>query len=413
MNLITLIKIGWRNIWRNKKRSLVVILSIVLGLYGGLIISSLMITLNSQRMNTAINTYLADIQIHDKEFSREYSLGDTISNISYLEEKLKKDNRVKAYSKRAVINGMLSNSTGSYGVNVLGVNPESERKVTNVYTKIIEGDYFESKRSNTMVVGKKLAEKLNLRLKSKVVIAFQDVNGDITSLLFRIEGIFKSGNGMFDDYNVFVKNSSIFSNVPNLKGYHEIPILTINGGVTTNSINESLKLDLQKINNTLDIKSWNEIAVELAYANQMLSSFLYIFMLIVLSGLSFGIINTMLMAILERKKEIGMLMSIGMTKIYIFLMICFETVFLSLVAIPFGLLITYITIDYFSVSGLDLSVVGSGLENFGVGTILYLKLPTEYYINLSLLVILISSISSIFPAIRALKINPAEATKSI
>ncbi len=413
MNLITLIKIGWRNIWRNKKRSLVVILSIVLGLYGGLIISSLMITLNSQRMNTAINTYLADIQIHDKEFSREYSLGDTISNISYLEEILKKDNRVKAYSKRAVINGMLSNSTGSYGVNVLGVNPESERKVTNVYTKIIEGDYFESKRSNTMIVGKKLAEKLNLRLKSKVVVAFQDVNGDITSLLFRIEGIFKSGNGMFDDYNVFVKNSSIFSNVPNLKGYHEIPILTINGGVTTNSINESLKLDLQKINNTLDIKSWNEIAVELAYANQMLSSFLYIFMLIVLSGLSFGIINTMLMAILERKKEIGMLMSIGMTKIYIFLMICFETVFLSLVAIPFGLLITYITIDYFSVSGLDLSVVGSGLENFGVGTILYLKLPTEYYINLSLLVILISSISSIFPAIRALKINPAEATKSI
>ncbi len=413
MNLITLIKIGWRNIWRNKKRSLVVILSIVLGLYGGLIISSLMITLNGQRMDTAINTYLADIQIHDKEFSKEYSLSDTISNIEYLEEKLKQDNRVKAYSKRAVINGMLSNSTGSYGVNVLGINPESERKVTNVYTKIVEGDYFASKRSNTMIVGKKLADKLNLRLKSKVVIAFQDINGDITSLLFRIEGIFKSGNGMFDDYNVFVKNSAIFSNIPDLKSYHEIPILTINGGVTNNSLNESLKLDLQKINNTLDVKSWDEIAVELAYANQMLSSFLYIFMLIVLSGLSFGIVNTMLMAILERKKEIGMLMSIGMTKVYIFLMICFETVFLSLVAIPFGLLITYITVDYFSVSGIDLSVVGSGLENFGVGSILYLKLPQEYYLNLSLLVILISSISSIFPAIRALKINPVEATKSI
>ena len=408
MNLITLIKIGWRNIWRNKKRSLVVILSIVLGLYGGLIISSLMITLNSQRMNTAINTYLADIQIHDKEFSKEYSLSDTISNIYYLEEKLKKDNRVKAYSKRVVINGMLSNSTGSYGVNVLGINPESEMKVTNVYTKIIEGDYFESKRSNTMVVGKKLADKLNLRLRSKVVIAFQDVNGDITSLLFRIEGIFKSGNGMFDDYNVFVKNNSIFSNLPDLNGYHEIPILTINDDVT-----ESLKLDLQKINNTLDVKFWGDIAVELAYANKMMSSFLYIFMLIVLSGLSFGIINTMLMAILERKKEIGMLMSIGMSKVYIFLMICLETVFLSLVAIPFSVLITYITIDYFSVSGIDLSVVGSGLENFGIGTILYLKLPNEYYFNLSLLVILISFISSMFPAIRALKINPAEATKSI
>jgi len=408
MNLITLIKIGWRNIWRNKKRSLVVILSIILGLYGGLIISSLMITLNSQRMNTAINTYLADIQIHNKEFSKEYSLSDTISNIHYLEEKLKNDNRVKSYSKRTVINGMLSNSTGSYGVNVLGIDPEFEIKVTNVYTKIIEGDYFESKRENTMVVGKKLADKLDLRLRSKVVITFQDVNGYITSLLFRIEGIFKSGNSMFDDYNVFVKNNSIFSNLPDLNGYHEIPILTINNDVT-----ESLKLDLQKINNTLDVKFWGDIAVELAYANKMMSSFLYIFMLIVLSGLSFGIINTMLMAILERKKEIGMLMSIGMSKIYIFLMICLETVFLSLVAIPFSVLITYITIDYFSVSGIDLSIVGSGLENFGVGTILYLKLPYEYYFNLSLLVILISFISSMFPAIRALKINPAEATKSI
>jgi len=408
MNLNTLIKIGWRNIWRNKKRSLVVILSIVLGLYGGLIIASLMITLNTQRMDTAINTYLADIQIHNKNFSKDYSLNDTISNIHFLEKTLTNDSRVKSFSKRVVINGMLSNSTGSYGVNVLGINPESEVKVTNVYSKLVEGDYFESKRLNTMIVGKKLADKLDLRLRSKVVVAFQDVNSDITSLLFRVEGIFKSGNGMFDDYNVFVKNASIFSNLPDLNGYHEIPILTTDENAT-----QSLKFDLKNTDNLLEVKSWDEIAVELAYANQMISSFLYIFMLIVLSGLSFGIINTMLMAILERKKEIGMLMSIGMSKIYIFLMICFETVFLSLVAIPFGILITYITVDYFSVTGIDLSIVGSGLENFGVGTILYLKLHNEYYYNLSLLVILISFISSIFPAIRALKINPAEATKSI
>ena len=408
MNLNTLIKIGWRNIWRNKKRSLVVILSIVLGLYGGLIIASLMITLNTQRMDTAINTYLADIQIHNKNFSKDYSLNDTISNIHFLEKTLTNDSRVKSFSKRVVINGMLSNSTGSYGVNVLGINPESEVKVTNVYSKLVEGDYFESKRLNTMIVGKKLADKLDLRLRSKVVVAFQDVNSDITSLLFRVEGIFKSGNGMFDDYNVFVKNASIFSNLPDLNGYHEIPILTTDENAT-----QSLKFDLKNTDNSLEVKSWDEIAVELAYANQMISSFLYIFMLIVLSGLSFGIINTMLMAILERKKEIGMLMSIGMSKIYIFLMICFETVFLSLVAIPFGILITYITVDYFSVTGIDLSIVGSGLENFGVGTILYLKLHNEYYYNLSLLVILISFISSIFPAIRALKINPAEATKSI
>jgi len=172
-----------------------------------------------------------------------------------------------------------------------------------------------------------------------------------------------------------------------------------------------LKKDLQVLNSNYKVESWDEIAVELAYANKTMSSFLYIFMLIVLFGLSFGIINTMLMAILERKKELGMLMSIGMTRYYIFLMICFETIFLSLIAIPFGVLISYITINYFGIEGIDLSVVQSGLENFGVGSVIYLKLPNEYYFNISVMVILISFLSSIFPAIRALKINPVEATK--
>ena len=92
-------------------------------------------------------------------------------------------------------------------------------------------------------------------------------------------------------------------------------------------------------------------------------------------------------------------------------MICFETIFLSLVALPFGLLSSYFIVEYYSVVGIDLSVVEAGLENFGVGSVIYLKLPNEYYFNISVMVILISFLSSIFPAIRALKINPVEATK--
>ena len=260
-----------------------------------------------------------------------------------------------------MINGMLSNSTGSHGVNVLGVNPDTDINVSNVNSKIIEGNYFKSTKNNTMLIGEKLADKLNLRLRSKVVITFQDLNGDITSLLFRVEGIFKSGNSIFDNNNIIVNQKSLYYNIPDLKGFHEIAIITIEDGLT-----DSLKKDLQVLNSNYKVESWDEIAVELAYANKTMSSFLYIFMLIVLFGLSFGIINTMLMAILERKKELGMLMSIGMTRYYIFLMICFETIFLSLIAIPFGVLISYITINYFGIEGIDLSVVQSGLENFGI-----------------------------------------------
>ena len=145
----------------------------------------------------------------------------------------------------------------------------------------------------------------------------------------------------------------------------------------------------------------------------MLAAVLYVFMMIILSGLSFGIVNTMLMAILERKKEIGMLMSIGMNRYKIFMMISFETIFLSLVALPIGLFSSYLIVEYYSVVGIDLSIVEAGLENFGVGTRLYFKVPNQEYLIVSLMVFIISLISSIFPSIRALKINPVEATKTI
>ena len=280
--------------------------------------------------------------------------------------------------------------------------------VTNTYEKIIEGEYFNSKRDNTILVGKKLADRLNLKLKSKVVITFQDENYDLTSLLFRVEGIYRSGNSRYDESNVFVRNNNIKKNLPTFSGYHELPIL-----LTDINLRNEVKKDLSKISEENIVEGWDDISKELAYANEMLAAVLYIFMMIILSGLSFGIVNTMLMAILERKKEIGMLMSIGMNRYKIFMMISFETIFLSLIALPIGLFSSFLIVEYYSVVGIDLSIVEAGLENFGVGTRLYFKVPNQEYFIVSLMVFIISLISSIFPSIRALKINPVEATKTI
>ncbi len=408
MNLLTLIKISWRNIWRNKLRSLVVIISIVFGLLGGIIIIAMSYGLNEERMNNAVDTYLSHIQIHNNLFSEDYNIKHTINNLDIIEKAINEDKRVVSYSKRIVLNGMLSNSNGSYGIQVKGIDPDEEIKVTNTHEKIIEGEYFRSKRDNTILVGKKLADKLNLKLKSKVVITFQDENYELTSLLFRVEGIFRSGNSRYDEMNVFVQNKSIIKNLPGFNGYHEMPIL-----LSDIDLRGEVKKDLIPLSSDNIVEGWDDISKELAYANEMLSAVLYIFMMIILSGLSFGVINTMLMAILERRKEIGMLMSIGMNRYKIFMMISFETIFLSLIALPFGLITSFLIVEYYSVVGIDLSIVEAGLENFGVGTRLYFKVPDEEYFYVSLMVFVISIFSSVFPSIRALKINPVEATKTI
>ncbi len=414
MNFLTLLKLGWRNIWRSKLRSLVVIFSIIIGVWGGLLILGIMYGLNNQRMDNAINGYIGNVQIHNENFLDDYAIKHVINNIDKYENFLSKDSRVKAYSKRIVLSGMLSNSNGSSGIQVLGVNPSSEKNVTKIYSKLIEGEYFKSKKNNTILVGKKIADKLNLKLKSKVVVTFQDEKNNLVSLLFRVEGIFRSGNSMFDESNVYVKNQSIRDNLVNFIGFHEMPIVIYeNIEDISLDLTDALKQDLKKIDNTNIIQSWDDIAVELAYANKMLSAVLYFFMLIVISGLSFGIINTMLMAVLERKRELGMLMCIGMTRLKIFLMISIETLFLALIALPFGLIFSYFMINYYSVNGIDLSIVAAGLENFGIGTMLYLKLPLNYYYEIGLMIIVITIISSVFPSIRALKINPVEASKNI
>ena len=408
MNILTLIKISWRNVWRNKLRSFVVIISVVFGLLGGIIIIAMSYGLNEERMNNAVKTYLSHIQIHNKSFSEEYNIKYTIDNLEGIENAINNDSRVVSYSKRIILNGMLSNSNGSYGIQVKGVDPIEEVKVTNTYEKVIEGEYFKSEKENTILVGKKLAERLNLKLKSKVVITFQDENYELTSLLYRVEGIFRSGNSRYDEANVFVKNVSITKNLPNFSGYHEIPIL-----LTDIELRNQVKNDLISKNSNNLIEGWDDISKDLAYANEMLAAVLYIFMMIILSGLSFGIVNTMLMAILERRKEIGMLMSIGMSRFKIFLMISFETMFLSIVALPIGLILSYSIVEYYSVVGIDLSIVEAGLENFGVGTRLYFKVPNQEYFIVAIMVFVISIISSIFPSVRALKINPVEATKTI
>ena len=408
MNILTLIKISWRNVWRNKLRSFVVIISVVFGLLGGIIIIAMSYGLNEERMNNAVETYLSHIQIHNKSFSEEYNIKYTIDNLEGIENAINNDSRVVSYSKRIILNGMLSNSNGSYGIQVKGVDPIEEVKVTNTYEKIIEGEYFKSEKDNTILVGKKLAERLNLKLKSKVVITFQDENYELTSLLYRVEGIFRSGNSRYDEANVFVKNNSITKNLPNFSGYHEIPIL-----LTDIELRNQVKNDLVSKNSNNLIEGWDDISKDLAYANEMLAAVLYIFMMIILSALSFGIVNTMLMAILERRKEIGMLMSIGMSRFKIFLMISFETMFLSIVALPIGLILSYSIVEYYSVVGIDLSIVEAGLENFGVGTRLYFKVPNQEYFIVAIMVFVISIISSIFPSVRALKINPVEATKTI
>ena len=404
----TIIKIAWRNIWRNKLRSLIVITSMVLGLWSGLFTVSMSLGLNEERIKSAINTYLHHVQIHNPSFEYNLDINSLISDPINIEKELEKNNLIKAFSKRIIISAMASTAHGSEGVKVIGIEPKNEIYFSDISKKIIKGNYFSKIKSKPILIGKKLADNLKLDLKKKISVTFIDENGDLQRIKFKVGGVFKTGNSLHDGGNVYVNKEDLINLFKYKSSIHEIAILA-------NNINDSDHLKDQLSNDfpKNKVETWKQISPEMGMVQEIMVPFLYIFMSIILLALSFGIANTMLMAVLERKRELGMLMSVGLNRTKIFLMILFETIFISCVALPIGISMSYLMISYFGQVGIDLSIFAEGLEAFGMKSMLYTKLPFNYYVNITILTLFVTFISSLFPARRALKLDPAEAVRSL
>lgn len=161
------------------------------------------------------------------------------------------------------------------------------------------------------------------------------------------------------------------------------------------------------------VESWTDLAPELKLMEVMLDKMIFIIMGIILLALSFGIVNTMLMVILERTRELGMLMSVGMNKMKIFLLVVFETMMLSIIGGPIGMALSSIMIRHLRSTGVDLSEFGEGLKSFGIGSTIYPKLMEGDLLSIGLMVIVIGILSAIYPALKALKLRPAEAVRAI
>lgn len=401
-------KIAWRNVWRNKLRSIVVITSVVLGIWAGLFILSLSNGIMVQRINSVINNTLSHIQIHNPDFLSDNNIIYSIPSVNKITDKLEDDENIKAYTERIILNGMVSSSAGGYGVKISGIIPEHEQNVTTLHQQLIDGKYLDGVKRNPILLGERLAIKLKAKLRSKVVLTFQDDEGEIVAGAYRVAGIYKTVSSKYDEMNVFVRGNDIRNLLGEGDFIHEIAILA-NEFDKVPEVREQLKLQ----DPDLVVRSWDELSPELGYTNDMMDQMLYIFIAIIMLALAFGIINTMLMAVLERKRELGMLMSVGMNKLRVFTMIVLETIYLSFIGGPLGIVLGYSTIMYFNHKGIDLSVVGEGMESLGYDVIVYPLLDNEFYFNIAIMVIVTAILASIYPAVKAIKLNPAEAVRAL
>jgi putative ABC transport system permease protein len=403
-----IISIAWRNVWRNKLRSLVVILAVSLGLFGILFMIALSNGMVEQKIDASINNEISHIQIHLPEFLQDQSLPFSMDSAQQIEGEISAIPGVKAVTSRIKAQAMASTAATGAGVILNAIDPDNEIKVSGIYQTIIDGDYFQSNgKSAPIVISKKLSTKLKAKVGSKIVITIQHASGELAYGLFRVSGIYKTSNTMYDEPNVFLKKTDIVA----LTGYDpskasEIAILLDNVD-QTNPVTDILKAKYP----TLSVLSWKELEPILVAMSSMMDQMAYLLLIIILVAMAFGIINTMMMAVLERTREIGMLMAVGMNKRKVFVMIMLETIFLAMIGTFFGILFSAVTIHFTGQNGLNFAAYAEGYEAFGYSALVYPKLYIDFYIGMTVLVIITAIISSVYPARKALRFNPAAAIR--
>ncbi|MDR1525073.1 MAG: FtsX-like permease family protein [Tannerella sp.] len=403
-----LYKLSWKNIWRNRIRSGVILGAIATGLFAGTFLSAFMTGWIVGTINDDINTHMSHVQIHDTAF---FANGDINAYFmkSAVAGKIRQAGVDAKVSCRLKLSGMLASASNAVGISAKGVFADEEKAVSVIGGRMADsmGVFLPEEARMPVVISKKTAEKLKVRLKSKIVFTFQDVHGEMQSVAFRVSGIYKTTNRTFDEGTVFVRYGDIFA-------YTGLPEDAVHeAGIKLKDLAacEIVAPRLKELFPGLGVRDWGEINPALAMSMAWSDLSGMIITAIFLLALSFGIINTMLMAILERTRELGMLGAIGMSKRRIFSMVMLETIFLTLLGSVAGMVLGALLIIPSTGSGIDLSFfMEDQFEDYGFSSVVYPVLNVGMFLQISLLVVVAGILSAIYPAAKALKLKPKPIT---
>ncbi|WCP83689.1 ABC transporter permease [Vibrio harveyi] len=405
-----LVKLAWRNLWRNKLRTSIMLGAMVFGLMGVVAMMGFMNGLVDSMVKNAISWQTSHFQIQQKSYLVNPELKDVIPEANEISKVLASNREVKAISERFIADGMIASARSTRGIRINGVKIEQEQNITPLSKHIVDGEWLSEEGRNPILVSSKIAERLKLRVGSKVVLTLSDINGEVAGAAFRVRGIFKTPSTGFDDGNVYVRKSDL-EKVAGLSGTHEIAILLTSNDdaelkqilAFTHSILPPESKDL------LSVRPWQEIQPLLSTMMSTMDVSNQVMLVVFVLAMTLGIINIMLMSVFERTREFGVLMAVGMQMHKIRLLIVFETLFLGLSGCALGLLGSAIMLKVLSITGLSLAGMAEGLGAYGVDTLLYPRVSIAEYQMIIVAIFVASLIAALYPARQILKHRPVDA----
>ncbi len=402
MKLLSIL--AWRNLWRYPRRTIIILFAISLGVWSMLGMSSFLRGMMEQQMNNAIRNLVAHIQIHAPNYRDDPMIDHSMEPPSdKLLNILNNNHVIKAWSARVRVPAVLNSERESMGVTLLGIDPQQEQGLSFIAEAVTAGRYLNGIDDKGIIIGKKLAERLETRLGKRVVLMSQDHQNEIAERGFRVVGIFDTQLENVETQFVFVSRHTAQKMLGMQNTISELAILSHDRDELDDLLN-----NLRAAAPRLDVQSWRIIAPMVGAMVKVFEGFLLIWYLVVFIAIAFGLVNTLLMAVFERTREIGLCQALGMKPSWIVGQVLFESLFLLAIGLIIGNLITWGTL-ILTADGLDFSRYAAGYEMAGINSIIYPVLGFADILIANFLIIGLGLVASFYPAWRAASYVPVDA----
>ena len=382
--------------------------SVIVGVAAILAIDGLNTGMLNQMLDNQISSSVSHLQIHKNGYNDNKIIQSFIPESDKVEYKLQNTKGIAAYSKRVKAFGLVSSAYGSAGIFISGIIPSDEKRVSNISELITEGNYLSGKK-NEIIISRKMAEKLNVEVGSKVVLMASTIDGSPGQNLFKVAGIFETYSSTFDKSNIFIGMKDAQDLLEIGPEIYEFAIIADN----YEKIEELEAYLASELDGKYEILTYKELLPMLLMQIDLTKESMQILNLIVGLALIFGIINTMLMSVFERIREFGVLMAIGLKSGKIFLMVIYEAFIIGVAGVVAGIILGYGIILPFTYHGFDFSVFAESLKSFGVGAIIYPQISIENTISVALMIPVIAVLGAIYPAYKAVKLQPVYAIRHV
>lgn len=399
-------RLAWRSIWRNRRRTLITVLSIAFGLTFAIFFISMGAGMYAKMINDAVRMQAGHITVEREGYLDAPAVDLFLADAAPLRRSIEKIPSVESTKLLVLGQGIARTGTGTVGVALMGVEPSAEALTSPLAKRITHGRYLEDHDGPWVVIGKTLAERLKVTVGKKLVITTNNAKGDLVDELCRVRGIFATGSEEVDGY-IMQAPITFARRVFGLPsgGATQLGVILDKPEAQDRVLAEVKRLTAGK---DMEVEPWQVMLPELASYIKLDEGANYVFQGILIFLILFTIFNTVLMSVMERKREFAMLQALGTKPVQVMGQVFLETVFLGLIGCGLGLIGGTLSAAALQHWGLDLSNFYDGdltVSGFAVDTVLRAKLTPGLAFGLSGLVFAATLLLSLLPLRHAGQVN--------